>query len=42
VTELLDDYFQRYWGGIGPQVREIYTSISDALPNLSYSQSASL
>jgi hypothetical protein len=35
---LLDDYFERYWAGLGPSVREIYQAIAEALPNLSYSR----
>ncbi len=36
ATTLLDDYFARYWDGIGTEVREIYQAIAAALPNLSY------
>ncbi|HEY3108511.1 MAG TPA: DUF4838 domain-containing protein, partial [Chloroflexota bacterium] len=35
---LLDDYFERYWAGLGPSVREIYQAVAEALPNLSYSR----
>jgi hypothetical protein len=38
VERLLDDYFVRYWGGIGQGVRGIYKEIAEALPNLSYSR----
>jgi hypothetical protein len=35
---LLDDYFARYWAGVGAQVRDIYQAIAEALPNLAYSR----
>lgn len=38
VEALLDDYFARYWDGVGVDVREIYQAISAALPNLSYAR----
>jgi hypothetical protein len=38
VEALLDDYFSRYWSGIGPDVRRIYEESAAALPNLSYSR----
>jgi hypothetical protein len=38
LAGMLDDYFQRFWAGVSGQMSEIYTQISDALPNLSYAR----
>jgi len=38
VAAMLDDYFERFWAGISSQIFDIYTQISDALPNLSYAR----
>jgi hypothetical protein len=38
VDDLLDDYFERYWRGIGDEVRELYVAIAEALPNLAYAR----
>jgi hypothetical protein len=35
---LLDDYFERFWAGISSEIFDLYTHISDALPNLSYAR----
>ena len=35
---LLDDYFARYWEGIGAETRGIYQAVAEALPNLSYAR----
>src|SRR4029079_6007964 len=35
---LVDDYFARYWNGLGEPIREIYQAVAEALPNLSYSR----
>jgi hypothetical protein len=38
VAGMLDDYFERFWAGISGQTLDVYTRISNALPNLSYSR----
>jgi hypothetical protein len=38
VDALLDDYFARYWAGIGGEMREVYDAAAAALPNLSYAR----
>lgn len=42
VHRLLDDYFERYWAGIGPEVRAVYAATADALPDLSYSRNPTM
>src|SRR5712691_717904 len=39
VRGLLDDYFARYWAGTSGEVRDVYTALSEALPNLTYASS---
>lgn len=38
AAALLDDYFARYWEGVGDEVRAIDVAIAEALPNLSYAR----
>src|SRR5581483_8556092 len=42
VDRLLDDYFARYWAGIGEQVRRVYQAAADALPDLTYSRNPTM
>jgi hypothetical protein len=38
VEALLEDYFARYWAGVGREVREVYDAVAAALPNLAYAR----
>ena len=38
VEALLDDYFRRYWAGIGAEVRAVYGAVAAALPVLAYAR----
>jgi hypothetical protein len=38
VEALLDDYFARYWAGVGQEVRDLYEAVAAALPILAYSR----
>jgi hypothetical protein len=42
AERLLDDYFERYWAGLGPAVRGIYRAAAEALPDLSYSRNPTI
>ena len=35
---LLDDYFHRYWGSLGPAIHEVYDDLARALPDLRYAR----
>lgn len=38
VERLLDDYFERYWAGIGRDLRSVFEATAAALPDLSYAR----
>jgi hypothetical protein len=38
VEALLDDYFERYWAGLGGEVRRVYGAVAAALPVLAYAR----
>jgi hypothetical protein len=38
VERLVEDYFARYWAGIGARVRAIFEATAEALPDLTYAR----